>query len=187
MPTHEQRSPEWFEARKGKITASIAAACLGLCPYTSRQEAWRRITGKARGGSNKHMQWGVEFENDAKASYECETGYLVEETGFWVHPTIPWLGASPDGLVGRVGMVEVKCLGKIPVAVPVHYRIQMLVQMACTGRKWVDFFAWHHEGTFLQRVFPAGTEGLIRKLEVFYKEFVLAGKEPPRKKRKRST
>jgi len=139
--------------------------------------------GTSKEGENKHMAWGKEFENDAVAAYECETGRFVEPTGFWVHPIHKWLGASPDGVVGHDGLVEVKCPGKLPEAVPINYRVQMIVQLAVTGRKWCDYYAWTHDGTFLRRVYPAGTEGLIRKLMAFYEEFVLTGVEPPRKKR----
>jgi putative phage-type endonuclease len=182
----DQRTDAWIEARKGKITASVAAGCLGLCPYTSRQEAWRRILGTSANGSNRHMAWGVEFEAKARETYECLTGNLVEETGFWVHPSIPWLGASPDGFIGFDGMLEVKCPSHCPDngMVPIHHRIQMLVQMACTGRQWCDYFVWTHEATFLRRVFPAGTDGIIRRLEAFYQTYVLTKAEPPRKKRK---
>lgn len=184
MP-HEQRTEEWFAARKGKITASIAAGCLGLCPYTSRQKAWRTIMGTQANATNKHMDWGTEFEPVAKNAYECLTGNIVTETGFHPHPSIPWLGASPDGLIGTDGLSEIKCPGKLPEIVPVHHRIQMIVQMACTGREWCDYFVWTHDGHFLKRVYPSGVAGILARLEAFYKTFVLTATEPPRKKPKR--
>jgi putative phage-type endonuclease len=185
LANHEQRTEEWLQARKGKITASVAAACLGLCPYTSRQEAWRKIMGKSKGDDNRHTRWGTEFEATAREAYEVETGNLVEETGFWAHPTIPWLGASPDGLVGRDGLAEIKCPSKLPLLVPIHHRIQMIVQLAVTERTWCDYFVWTHEGTFIRRVFLAGWSGILKRLESFYQDFVANNIEPPRKKRKK--
>jgi putative phage-type endonuclease len=183
--SHEQRSDAWFEDRKGKITASIAAGCLGLCPYTSRQKAWRTVLGMQASESNKHMTWGTEFEGTARNAYECETGQIVTEVGFVPHPSIAWLGASPDGLAGD-GLVEIKCPTKLPEIVPIHHRIQMIVQLACTGRTWCDYYVWTHDGSFLRRVFPSGVNGILARLEAFYRDFVLTGVEPPRKKRRKA-
>ncbi len=186
-----QGSPEWHEARKGKLTASIAAACLGLDPNCSRQKAWRIIRGteieKPNEYRDKLLAHGNTFEAAARTAYELETGNLVLETGFWVHPSIPWLGASPDGLVGREGGVEIKCPGTLPTEIPERHRIQMEVCMWCTGRAWWDYLAWTHTGHYLSHcVMGMGTmPDLIWKLEHFYKTYVLTGTEPPRKERKK--
>lgn len=187
MPlVHEdQRSAAWHAARSGKITASLAAACLGLDPHKSRAAAWRAIKGEKQ-GENRHMRWGTEFEPVARREYETLSGNLVDETGFWVHPEYDWLGASPDGLIDADGLLEIKCPGKLPTAIPLHHRIQMLIQLACTGRKWCDYFVFTHDGYFTRRVFPVGIPGLIRRLDAFRREFVLADVEPPRKRRKAS-
>lgn len=179
-----QRSDSWVEARKGRITASIAAACLGLDPYQSRQKAWRAINGETYAG-NKHTSWGTEFEAQARSDYEAFSGNLVTETGFWVSPEHDWLGASPDGLIGTDGLVEVKCPGNLPEKIPIHHRIQMLVQLLVTGRKWCDYFCWTHADSFCSRVHLAGGWGLIQKLQQFREQFVLTNTEPPRKKRRK--
>ena len=106
-----------------------------------------RITGDSIGtGTTIAMQWGIDHEDDARAAYEARTGEVVDLAGFILHPSIPWLGASPDGLVGDDGLVEIKCpntvthLKRIATGVvPDEYKPQMLVQLLCTGRKWVDF------------------------------------------------
>ncbi len=188
MPLLEasQRTDAWHEARAGKITASLAAACLGLHPHSSRMAAWREITGRGGPSDNAFMAWGRQNEAEARRCYEAETGLLVRETGFWVHPKLPWLGASPDGLVGQSGQLEVKCPTLLPGSVPIHHRIQVLVQLACTGRSWCDYFAWTPEASFLRRIYPAGTAGLLRRLEGFYRQFVLTDIEPPSKRAKLS-
>lgn len=180
-----QLSPEWFEARRGLVTASLAAACLGLDPYTSRQKAWRTIleTEPDR-QENGAMRWGSEHEAEARAYYEAEAGLFVETTGLWVHDDYPWLGASPDGLVGADGLVEIKCPQSLPERVPVHHHLQMLVQLACTGRQWCDYLAWTPEGHFMRRVSRAGVGGLVHRLKRFYLEHVLTAVDPGRKKRK---
>jgi putative phage-type endonuclease len=181
----DQRSEGWFKARQYRITASVAAGCLGLHPHMSRQEAWRRCLGIQKESENNATRWGVQFEEHAKTAYEVETGKLIEPTGFWVHPVHDFLGSSPDGFVDSDGVVEIKCPGKLPESVPIYHRIQMLVQMLCTERTWGHYYAWTPDGAFLKRVDIAGAAGLIRKLEAFYRTYVLTNTEPPRKKPKR--
>ncbi len=189
MPLLEakQGTDAWRAAREGKITASLAPACLGLSPWTSRQKAWRIIKGIEKTQvDNRHTAWGKEFEPAAISSYEVESGNLVKPTGFWEHPTIPWLGASPDGLIGEYGLVEVKCPSKIHTEVPEHYEVQMRVQMACCRREWCDFFSWNQCGNFLKRVGRDAAKelSLIVQLLEFWDTYVVADVEPPRAKRK---
>lgn len=181
----EQRSEGWFSVRKGRITASVAAGCLGVHPHMSRQEAWRRCLGIEKDSGNRATRWGEQFEPMAKLAYETETGNWLEPTGFWVSRVYDWLGASPDAFVDADGLFECKCPGKLPGAVPVYHRIQMIVQMIVTERAWCDYFCWTPDGIFLRRVHLAGAAGLVRKLEDFYRTYVLTGLEPPRKKAKR--
>jgi len=161
----------------------------------SRQEAWRRSLGIEKDSSNERTRWGEQYEQTAKEAYEVETGRFIEPTGFWVSRVYDWLGASPDGFVGTDGLYEGKAPGKLPEAVPVYHRIQMIVQMIVCERAWCDYFVWVPEregecgepigGTFLRRVHLAGAAGIIRKLEAFYRTYVLTETEPPRKKAKR--
>ena len=97
------------------------------------------------------MAWGTEQEPFARAAYEAKTGQMVEEVGFLPHPTIALAGASPDGLVGDSGMVEIKCpststalecwLTQSQGGNPVDgkYFAQMQWQMRCADRSWCDY------------------------------------------------
>jgi putative phage-type endonuclease len=106
-----------------------------------------RLTGQQQEGyTSASMQWGTEQEPFARAAYEIATGQMVDECGFVPHPTIANAGASPDGLVGTDGLVEIKCpntAGMIDAlltqTVPGKYNAQMQMQMACTGRAWCDY------------------------------------------------
>ncbi len=182
----DQRTDEWLGARMGRITASLAAACLGLDSHKSRAAAWREITGTGKQKQNRAMRWGQENEPKARAAYEVLTGNIVEETGFWVHPLYDWLGASPDGLIGDIGLLECKCPANLPPEVPVPHRIQCMVQLAVTGRLWCDYVAWvdddHH---FLQRIDRRGLAGLLHRLKQFYRAFVETGIEPPKRARRK--
>ena len=95
------------------------------------------------------MQHGTDTEPAARAMYMLETGADVTETGFIPHPSIAMSGASPDGLVGEDGLIEIKCpntathLEFLQSRKPKHeYLLQMQWQMACTGRQWCDFVSY---------------------------------------------
>ena len=148
-----QGSPEWLAERAGKVTASMVSAVL-MKPETAGYRDYQAqlvaeiLTGKPQGSdyTNAAMQFGTETEPLARSAYEAETGFSVDEVGFCQHPTIERAGASPDGLVGKNGLVEIKCpkvathlAYLIADVVPAAYKNQMMWQMACTGRDWCDF------------------------------------------------
>lgn len=155
----EQRTDEWFAARVGKVTASKVADIVAKVKsgaYSASRDSYmaqlviERITGKpTEFNASASMQWGTEQEPFARAAYEAATGVMVDEVGFIIHPSIPDAGASPDGLVGTDGLVEIKCPNTathietlIDAVVPAKYIAQMQWQMACTGRKWCDFVSF---------------------------------------------
>ena len=154
----EQRTEEWFAARLGKVTASKgsdvvakAKSGYGASRATYMTDlAIERLTGNpTEFYANAAMQWGTETEPQAKAAYEFIQSVTVIEEGFIEHPAIPMSGASPDGLVGDDGMLEIKCpmskthydtllIGKIAK----KYIDQMQWQMACAARQWCDFVSF---------------------------------------------
>lgn len=153
--TIAQGSPEWFLQRLGKVTASRLSDVLAKIKNgeAAARASYRaelvaeRLTGKsAEGFTNASMKWGTECEPLARAAYEAETDLMVTEVGMVPHPRIAMTGASPDGLVGSVGLLEIKCPETkshiatiLSDAVPAQYIPQVQWQMACTGREWVDF------------------------------------------------
>lgn len=154
----DQRSDDWFTARLGKVTASKIADVMATTktgPSAGRknymaQLLTERLTGrKADSYSNAAMQWGTDTEPQARAMYELETGCDVVEVGFIDHPVIAMSGASPDGLVGEDGLVEIKCPNTAThietlrgAAIDKKYVLQTQWQMACTGRQWCDFVSF---------------------------------------------
>ncbi len=153
-----QGSPEWFLQRLGKVTASRLADVLAKIKtgeaaaranYRAELVA-ERLTGKSSEGfTNASMKWGTECEPLARAAYEAETGQMVLEVGMVPHPRIAMTGASPDGLVGAAGLLEIKCPETkshiatiLSGSVPSQYIPQVQWQMACTGRDWVDFVSF---------------------------------------------
>ena len=154
-----QGSEEWLRARIGKATASRVrdiTATTKSGGWTAGRENYmaelvtERLTGEpAPKFVSAAMANGTECEPEARAAYSFQADVDVEEVGFIDHPTIAMCGASPDGLVGADGMVEIKCpttathlktllTGKIAV----EYVDQMQMQMAVCGRRWVDFVSY---------------------------------------------
>lgn len=151
----EQRTEEWFEARLGRVTASRIADVM-MKPTTAGYQNYRaqlvceRLTGEATESfTSAAMQHGTDTEPRARAFYELEMGMTVAEVGFVTHPSLAMAGASPDGLVGDVGLVEIKCPQPAThiktltgAGIDRKYRLQMQWQMACTGREWCDFVSF---------------------------------------------
>ena len=158
-----QRTEEWFEQRIGHLTASMAKDVIRyqkgeiVAQTPAKIEALKmRILSEQLTGlqvedhftadTRRRMQWGTEQEENAVTSYEIETGNVVLMSGFVKDSEIKYLGASPDGLVGADGLIEIKCpettthLSRILAdEVPEDIKPQMLLQLIVTRRKWCDF------------------------------------------------
>ncbi len=150
-----QGSVEWLHARAGSLGASQVA--LALAKTKSGWGASRanimatmiaeRLTGSpAESFSNAAMIWGIETEPQARIAYQFYTSELVTEVGLVKHPNISGTHASPDGLVGSAGLLELKAPNTathldtlLSDKVPKKYVTQMMWQMACCERSWCDF------------------------------------------------
>src|SRR6185312_2631385 len=148
----------WYAARKGKITASSVATLLyrddktcdsyiktyGLestfkkdstasaNPFQHREETIQeKAGGKSKFMGNVATYWGQKYEPVATALYEQRTGTNIMEFGLIPHRTIPFLGASPDGITPEGRMLEIKCpyRRKITGIPPFYYWIQVQIQM----------------------------------------------------------
>lgn len=171
----QQGCPEWHEVRRGKFTAStMSKLFMGKTTQGYNDAIYKvameRLSGKTTEGySNAAMQRGIELEPMARQAYEVEKLTLVDECGFI--EADEWLGCSPDGLVGEVGMIQIKCpaynthIGYIiNDEVPKDYYVQMQTEMYVSGRRWNDFVSFHPDlPMFIKRVFS--DEAMIKKIE----------------------
>ena len=150
-----QESQDWMLARVGKFTASRATKLMARTKTgwgAARGElltllAIERLTGQpVPTYQNDAMRRGIELEAEARDAYSFHVGCAVEECGFIAHDTLPHAGASPDGLIGDVGLVEIKCPANMEKHLDAirsgdhatEYRWQLQHQMLVTGRAWVD-------------------------------------------------
>lgn len=188
----EQRTDEWFQARLGKVTASKVADVTAKtrsgwgasrANYLAQLVA-ERLTGTNQDGGyiNAAMQWGIDKEPEAIAAYSFYRDAQVEAVGFVDHPDME-SGASPDGLVGDDGLVEVKCPNTathiatlLEGKVPAKYIKQIQWQLACTGRAWCDFISFDPRMPPEHQLFVARIERdqeMIEELETQVREFLV--------------
>lgn len=154
-----QDDPQWVRARIGHLTASRMADALDFRkdkkPGADRVKlmhdllAERLVDAAVDHYVTPAMQWGLDNEADARLRYEADSGNIVGRGGFVLHPTIAFFGATPDGLVDGDGLLEIKCpttrtyvAWRAAGVVPDEYVPQMLAQLACTRRRYVDFVAY---------------------------------------------
>lgn len=154
----QQGTPEWAQARAGKVTASMVD-CV-TAKKTGSEAATRKkykikLVGEILTGEpadffhNAKMDRGTEIEPLAREAYAISQEVEVTQVGFVLHPTIDRAGASPDGIVGEDGIMQIKCPDThthlqyiLDGKVPADYQKQMLWEMACTERKWCDFVSF---------------------------------------------
>lgn len=191
----EQRSEEWFTARKGRVTGSAIGAILDIDPNATRADIMRRMVRQYHGApsewnGNIATQWGTTHEMEAMEDLQAHLGQVITPASFVTHPEMNWLGASPDGYVGDDFLVEIKCpFGLRDKEPPVefksvedqpHYYAQMQVQMFCTGRQKCYFWQWTPRDAKLIVVDydPDFIAETIPKLREFYMEFLAACDDP---------
>lgn len=162
----EQKTDKWFDLRKGKLTAShateIAANGKGLKTYT-KNIVLELIGVEKENYINSDMERGNELEETARLSYEFENGVEVKEVGFITNSDFENVGASPDGIVGIDGGIEIKARNDIKhlslilgekTEIPVN---QIQMTLLITNRKWWDFVSFNpnfSKPIFIERIYP---------------------------------
>lgn len=156
----EQLSVDWLKMRIGCVTASHIAEVMAVLKKKDGESAERRkykkqkvfehITGlAAETYVTPAMEYGIDMEPVARAAYEHERDIDVANGGLFIHDEIPKFMASPDGRIGEDGLLEIKCptsMTHLDILasgeIPEEYQAQMLGQLSCSGRQWVDFVSY---------------------------------------------
>lgn len=188
----EQGSAEWLRARAGSVGASSIADLMAKTktgPSASRANLMARLIAERLTGEpvatyqNEAMRWGTESEPQARAMYAFMRDVDVVEIGLVRHPSIAGAHASPDGLVGEEGLVEIKAPNTathietlLSQSVADRYLKQMQFQMACTGRAFCDFVSFDPRmpgdlQIFIRRV--DRDDALIAEIEDAVRGFIL--------------
>jgi len=154
----KQGTDEWHNARLAKVTASRLSAVMAKTKsgYSATRKNYmmelicQKLSGQREESyTNTAMQRGNDLEPIARGAYEADKGVFVDEVGLILHPAEIDFAASPDGLVGNDGLVEIKCPNTathvefLKNGKPKReYILQMHGQMLCTGRRWCDFVSY---------------------------------------------
>ncbi len=176
--TCEQGTPEWLQARLGVPSASSFSKLVTTTGKPSAQaEAYiNQLVAERISGDptifhvTEPMTRGIDLEPEARLRYELESGSLVNQVGFLMHDTIQ-AGASPDGLVGENGGLELKCPSPATHVeylrdgnLPTKYLQQVQGCLWVSGRDWWDFMSFHPKmEPLIVRVFR--DEEFIKALE----------------------
>lgn len=188
----EQRTAEWFEQRKGRITASSVGAILGLSPYMKPDDVMRNMVREYHGferefKGNQATEYGTFHEDMAVIDYQLKTGNVVGKTGFYKFHD--WLGASPDGIIDMWTLIEIKCPygqhDKNPPSFKAikdqpHYYAQVQIQMFVTKTQRCDFYQWSPNGDSLEKVGydKKWVANNLPVLQKFYEQYLIERDNP---------
>lgn len=159
MSDIQQRTDDWRAQRAGKITASrfvdVVAVTKAGKPTADRRKYMREIVFERLAATATHeiggkaLGWGTEVEPFGKEMFELETGLFLTEAPFVTHSKYPFIGCSPDALIGADGGYESKCPHDEGVHIetwlngmPEEHIPQVQGCMFVTGRKWWEFVSF---------------------------------------------
>ena len=148
----EQRTEDWYNIRKGKMTASNADTIIangkGLETYIYNLMAEYYSSAEKENYINADMQRGIDLEPEARLEFEFYTNLDVQEVGFIEYNE--FIGVSPDGLIGDDGLIEIKCPNdsvyfKLLLSdnIKPEYIAQMQMQMYVTDRQYCYFVSYN--------------------------------------------
>lgn len=166
VPVVPQKSEEWLLQRHGMITASDLGQAIGEGHYGTAEQLCRAKSSapeflpSRKGGP---LDWGTRYEDVVMRCYLHRTpGGGVREYGLIPHRTIPFFGASPDGVrTDSHVMVEIKSPMKrvIDGTILPQYLAQVQGQLETCDLRFADFVEggldeYRSRGTYLQSVAP---------------------------------
>ena len=171
----EQRTEDWYNIRKGKMTASNADTIIangkGLETYIYNLMAEYYSSAEKENYINADMQRGIDLEPEARLEFEFYTDLDVQEVGFVEYND--FIGVSPDGLVGDDGLIEIKCPNdsiyfKLLLSnnIKPEYIAQMQMQMYVTDRQYCYFVSYNpnfEKSLYIKKI--SRDEEMINKLK----------------------
>ena len=181
----EQGSKEWFDARIGSIGGSSISSVCAKGKGKMRTNLLYRLAGEILSGEtyigykNDNMEYGTEMESEARKCYEDEEFVTVDEVG------LIRIGhrkhCSPDGLVGKDGLIEIKCvIPSVHIAtiisdrIPTEYQKQIQWNLFVSDRGWADFISYcpkiYDKSLYIKRT--ARDEKLIGEMDAEANKFI---------------
>ena len=191
----KQGTIEWLNQRVGSVTASQVANVVARTKTGTSEKRKRylyeivaeRLTGQSVDVPvTNAMQRGIDLEPQAREIFaKTMKDFKVTEAEFYKHPTIKYAGASPDGLIGKFGLLEIKAMGQIhhcrQLAEPNRilnkdHELQMLWQQACQPERMFSIYLCFNpdfpvkQQLFVQKLHRDNKK--IQELEVAVRDFL---------------
>lgn len=171
----EQRTEDWYNIRKGKMTASNADTIIangkGLETYIYNLMAEYYSSAEKENYINADMQRGIDLEPEARLEFEFYTNLDVQDVGFIEYNE--FIGVSPDGLIGDDGLIEIKCPNdsvyfKLLLSdnIKPEYIAQMQMQLYVTDRQYCYFVSYNpnfEKSLYIKKI--TRDEEMIEKLK----------------------
>lgn len=188
--TREQSScSEWHLLRRPRVTASRFREVCHVRGQSSAESLAERILKGTK--QTADMRRGAEMEPAVAAEYSRLVNVNYAPCGLVIHPTTPWLAASPDGVVfdpteyPQFGLVEFKCPnvhnfidckyvqlehGSPQLKKSHAYYWQVQGQLLITGMQWCDFVVWAQEDYLVQQIYvdPEVQSAIREKADHFF-------------------
>ena len=189
---NQQGSAEWIQERLGRFTASEIHKLIpsgkggNVFSETGKTYILEKLVELETGFPASEiygpaLDWGTEHEPMAREWYTKLTGNVVQEAYFEPYGT--HAGGSPDGLVGELGIIEIKCpfktvnhfkyrMARKADDLPAEYFWQIQMNLLCTGRSWCDFVSFDPRvrtkelGIFILRVSAGKSEQELLKSRI---------------------
>ena len=168
MPQVQQRSPEWYDLRKERLTASATAQAIGKGKFGNRNQL---LQSKAFPENDKWlpntygpMYHGTMLEAMSARCYsQRNNDMLIHDFGMIKHPKISCYGASPDGITEMGIMIEIKTPYRRQVDgnIPEEYLLQMQGQMAACGLLECEFVDCKIDILFNETTYLNDTKGKV--------------------------
>ena len=196
-------SSKWKSSRIGRVTASRFGEILLRRSPPSQSFINSFFESKDYASLPPQLSHGLACEVKARNAYTTRTGFKVRTCGLVVNPSLPWLGASPDGLAKdpleeSVGLLEIKCPytyrlsavedtasdpnfftkmidGKVTLKHDHKHYYQIQGQMALCRVSWCDFVIYTHCDFTIERIkFNEDFwDSIQEKLTQFYFKYIL--------------
>jgi putative phage-type endonuclease len=147
VSTKDLSRDDWLAWRQKGIGSSDAAAAIGISPYKSPLALWLEKTGRQAPedlSAKEAVFWGTTLEPLLAEVYAQRTGNKVRRVNqILQHPKEPYMLANLDRAIEGGGILEIKTAGlrserQWEDGVPFSYQIQVLHQLAVTGKAWAD-------------------------------------------------
>lgn len=191
----QHENVKWRELRRDFLTASNFGKVLKRRSKTPCHNLVKSLLYKTE-INTPSITFGRIHEKTAKIKYIETTGTNVQECGMFICSQYPFLAASPDGLLGDTGVIEIKCFpsitglfrdasnknlcyevrdGKVTLKQNHQYYYQVQGQLNITGRNFCDFVMYATNDFNIERIYKDEElwSNMLPKLIAFYKNCIL--------------